>query len=141
MMLNVDNQKLTRRIIAAAISVHRELGPGFLESVYEEALCLELDLKGIPYERQKPIKIFYRDKIVGEHRLDLFIAQTVVVELKAIKALEDIHFSTVRSYMKACQVGIGLLLNFAAMPLTIKRVGREWFHSGGLHGQDVEQQS
>jgi len=89
MMLNVDNQKLTRRIIAAAISVHRELGPGFLESVYEEALCLELDLKGIPYERQKPIKIFYRDKIVGEHRLDLFIAQTVVVELKAIKALEE----------------------------------------------------
>ena len=139
MMLNVDNQKLTRRIIAAAISVHRELGPGFLESVYEEALCLELDLKGIPYERQKPIKIFYRDKIVGEHRLDLFIAQTVVVELKAIKALEDIHFSTVRSYMKACQAGIGLLLNFAAMPLTIKRVGREWFHSGGLHSQDVEQ--
>jgi len=90
---------------------------------------LELNLLDIPYERQKPIEILYRNKKIGEHRLDLLVGNTVVVELKAIRALEDIHFSTVRSYMKACKVESGLLLNFATMPLTIKRVGREWFHS------------
>lgn len=123
----MDDKDLTGKIIAAAIAVHRELGPGFLESIYEEALCIELDLLKVPYERQKPIAIIYRAKIVGEHRLDLLVAHTVVVELKAIKSLENIHFATVRSYMKATQAGSGLLLNFAAMPLTVKRVGREFF--------------
>ncbi len=125
-MGSINNQKLTGKIIAAAIEVHRTLGPGFLESIYEEALCVELDLLGIIYERQKPIEIFYRGKTVGEHRLDLLVEKTVVVELKAIKAFENIHFSTVRSYMKATHVDSGLLLNFATMPLAIKRVGREY---------------
>ncbi len=125
-MGSINNQKLTGKIIAAAIEVHRTLGPGFLESIYEEALCVELDLLGIIYERQKPIEIFYRGKTVGEHRLDLLVEKTVVVELKAIKAFENIHFSTVRSYMKATHVDSGLLLNFATMPLAIKRVGHEY---------------
>ena len=125
-MGSINNQELTSKIIAAAIEVHRTLGPGFLESIYEEALCVELDSMGITYERQKPVEIFYRKKLVGEHRLDLLVEKTVVVELKAIKAFENIHFSTVRSYMKATQVESGLLLNFATMPLTIKRVGREY---------------
>ena len=125
-MGSINNQKLTSKIIAAAIEVHRTLGPGFLESIYEEAFCVELDLMGITYERQKPIEIFYRGKMVGEHRLDLLVEKTVVVELKAVKAFENIHFSTVRSYMKANKVDCGLLLNFATMPLAIKRVGREY---------------
>ncbi|MBI2472736.1 MAG: GxxExxY protein [Planctomycetes bacterium] len=125
-MGSINNQELTSKIIAAAIEVHRTLGPGFLESVYEESLCVELDLMGIPYERQKPVEILYRGKVVGEHRLDLLVEKAVVVELKAVKAFENIHFSTVRSYMKATQVNSGLLLNFATMPLTIKRVGREY---------------
>ena len=125
-MGSINNQELTSKIIAAAIEVHRTLGPGFLESIYEEALCVELNSMGITYERQKPVEIFYREKMVGEHRLDFLIEKTVVVELKAIKAFENIHYSTVRSYMKATQVESGLLLNFATMPLTIKRVGREY---------------
>jgi GxxExxY protein len=80
----------------------------------------------MPYQRQKPVEILYREEPVGEHRLDLFVAGRVVVELKAVKALEDIFFATVRSYMKAVGTDSGLLLNFATMPLTIKRVGREW---------------
>ena len=136
-METINNPELTSDIIAAAITVHRELGPGFLESIYEEALCVELNLLGIPYERQKPIEILYRNKKIGEHRLDIFVDNTVVVELKAIRALEDIHFSTVRSYMKACKVESGLLLNFATMPLTIKRVGREWFHSVKTPHEDL----
>ena len=133
----INNRELTADIIAAAITVHRALGPGFLESIYEEALCVELNLSGIPYERQKPIEILYRNKKIGEHRLDLFVDNAVVFELKAIRALEDIHFSTVRSYMKACKVESGLLLNFATMPLTIKRAGREWFPSTKTPNEDL----
>ena len=128
-MEKLKDRELTKRIIAAAIAVHRELGPGYLESIYENALCVELDYQGIPYEKQKIVDIFYRDKPVGEHRLDLLIVGTVVVELKAIKSLEDIHFVIVRSYMKAIKVETGLLFNFASMPLTVKRVGRERFKS------------
>jgi GxxExxY protein len=116
---------LTEKIIGAAIAVHRELGPGFLESIYEEALAIEFDLLGIPYERQKTIQIFYRGRALGEHRLDFLVAGIVVVELKAVRELEKIFFIIVRSYLKATRLEAGLILNFAAMPLTIKRVGRE----------------
>jgi len=135
-MENIKDRELTRKIIAAAIAVHRELGPGYLEAMYEEAICTELGLLEIPYERQKPVDIYYRGKQIGEHRLDLFVDNAVVVELKAIKALEDIHFSIVRSYMKACQAESGLLLNFSTMPLTIKRVGREWVQPGSSSDSD-----
>ena len=124
-MGGIKDRELTQQIISAAITVHRELGPGFIESIYEEALCIELDYQGIPYERQKTVNILYRGKSVGEHRLDLLVVGTVVVELKAIKTLEDIHFAIVRSYMKSIKVETGLIFNFASMPLTIKRVGRE----------------
>jgi GxxExxY protein len=138
-MKNIKDRELTRKIIAAAIAVHREPGPGYLEAMYEEALCMELGFAGIYYERQKPVEICYRGKPIGEHRLDLLIDNAVVVELKAIKALEDIHFSIVRSYMKACRVESGLLLNFSAMPLTIKRVGREWHQAGSTLAINDEQ--
>jgi GxxExxY protein len=121
----LEDEEISAQIIGAAIAVHKQLGPGFLESIYEEALAIELDHLRIPFERQKPVQIFYRDRVLGEHRLDFLVARKVVVELKAIQALERIHFSIVRSYLKATQVRSGLLLNFATMPLTVKRVGRE----------------
>jgi GxxExxY protein len=121
----LKEKDLTDRIIGAAIAVHKTLGPGFLESIYEEALCVEFDAVGISYERQKTIPLTYRDRPIGEHRVDLLVEGTVVVELKAISALEQIHFAVVRSYMKAVGCDVGLLLNFATMPLTVKRVGRE----------------
>jgi GxxExxY protein len=71
---------------------------------------------------KKSVAIYFRDEQVGEHRLDLLVQGSVIVELKAIKALEDVHFATVRSYLKACRLRHGLLLNFATMPLTVKRV-------------------
>ena len=120
----LPDKELSSRVINAAIQVHKTLGPGFLESFYEEALCIELSNRDIPFERQKCICLTYLDKPIGEHRLDLLVAGALVVELKAIKELEPIHFSIVRSYMKATGVDSGLILNFATMPLTIKRVGR-----------------
>jgi len=113
-------------VIEAAIRVHKSLGPGFLESFYEEALAIELSEAGIPFERQKSIVLKYKGNPIGEHRLDLLIHGKLVVELKAIKDLEPIHFSIVRSYMKAVGVESGLILNFGAMPLMIKRVAREY---------------
>jgi GxxExxY protein len=121
----LQDEDLSQEIIGAAIEVHRSLGPGFLESIYEEALCIELDDHGIPYERQKTLEIRYRNHKIGEHRLDLLIASKLVVELKAVKEIEPIHFTIVRSYVKASNATSGIILNFSTMPLTIKRVGME----------------
>src|SRR3954464_7857730 len=98
---HLRDSKLMQEIIACAIRVHPALGPGFLESVYEEALAVEFALSGIQFVRQKPIPLFYKDHQVGEHRLDFLVEDRVVIELKAIRALEDIHFAIGRSYLKA----------------------------------------
>jgi GxxExxY protein len=127
--LEINN--LTERIIGAAIRVHTELGPGFLESLYEEALSIELRTLGIDVERQKPVPIFYRAQPIGEHRVDLLVARSIVVELKAIVMLEKVHFAVLRSYLKALGLSHALLFNFASTRLTIKRVGRE-FHSRAI---------
>jgi len=121
-----NQSDLTGEIIGAAIRVHQELGPGFLESVYEEALCIELTEARLAFARQWPVKLMYRQKPVGEHRLDLLVEGKIVVELKTAVAFDPIHFAIVRSYLKATACELGLLLNFAAPTLAIKRVGREW---------------
>ena len=126
--------EITDAIIAAAIAVHRELGPGYLESIYEQALAVEFALRGIAFIRQKPIPLFYRDHQIGEHRLDFLVEDKIVVELKAVEALEKIHFTIVRSYLKATGLADGLILNFSSMPLTVKRVRRErGFQDASLH--------
>jgi GxxExxY protein len=122
---SLRDSEITQQIIAAAIHVHRQLGPGFLESVYEEALAVEFALSGIQFVRQYPVPIFYRDHQIGEHRLDFLVEGKIVVELKAVSKLEDIHFAIGRSYLKATSLEDGLLFNFATTPLTIKRFCRE----------------
>ena len=116
------HEELTGRIIACAIEVHKALGPGFLESIYEAAMVVELKRVGLRVEQQKPLPIFYREVMVGEHRLDLLVENKIAVELKAISELENVHFAIVRSYLKAASLEHGLLLNFATMPLTVNRV-------------------
>ena len=117
--MGLGNFELSERVIAAAIRVHKELGPGFLESMYEEALAIELAHAGISFERQKLLPVFYREHVVGEHR-------QLILELKAISQLEKIHFAIVRSYLKASSLDDALLLNFASTRLIVKRVGREY---------------
>ena len=133
--IKLGNTELTDRIIAARIHVHKELGPGFLEIMYEEALAIELRKAGICFERQKLLPIFYCEHLIGEHRLDLVVERKVIVELKAISALEDIHSAIVRSYLRAADLADALLLNFASSRLTVKRVGREY--QPKLEGEDV----
>src|SRR3954471_5928735 len=119
------DSEVTREVIAAAIAVHSELGPGFIESVYEQALAVEFALRGIAFIRQHPVPLFYRDHQIGEHRLDFLVDNKIVVELKAVEALQNVHFAIVRSYLKATGLTDGLILNFSSMPLTVKRVQRE----------------
>ena len=115
-------EEISGKIIAAAIDVHKELGPGFLESIYESALKVSLRQRGIPYETQKEITVCFAGEEVGLHRLDLVVDEQIVVELKAVKALEDVHFSQLRSYLKATRLRIGLLMNFHCPTLVVKRV-------------------
>ena len=122
-MAELGHRELSGRIIEAAIAVHAALGPGFIESVYERALCIELAARGIGFEQQKVIKVYHRAVEVGEHRLDLLVEKVLLVELKAVSAIEDIFFVIARSQMKAAGVRDGIILNFASIPLTIKRVG------------------
>ena len=122
-MPEIGHKELSSRVIEAAIAVHMALGPGFIESVYENALCVELTARGISFEQQKPIRILHRNVVVGEHRLDLLVEGCLLVELKAVKEIEDIFYTIGRSQMKAAGIRDGLILNFAAMPLAIKRIG------------------
>lgn len=115
---------VTARIIEAAIEVHRILGPGFLESIYEEALAHEFDLRGIPYQRQVTFQVGYKAIVAGEHRLDFLVDDKVVLDLKAVKDFEEIHTVKTLSYMRATKKRVGLLINFNKPRLTdgIKRL-------------------
>lgn len=120
--MGFEFEALSGKIIEAAICVHRELGPGFLESVYESAMRVALRHRGIAYQPQHEVTVIFEGEEVGLHRLDLVVENQIVVELKAVKALEDIHFAQVKSYLKATRLGVGLLLNFNAPTLIIKRI-------------------
>ena len=121
----LKHRALTGRIIGAAVTVHRELGPGFLEAVYESALALELGVQSIPFARQLSIPIYYRDRRVGNHRLDLVVNERVIVELKAVGELAGPVFRIMRAYLRASGMELGLILNFATPALEVKRVFSE----------------
>ena len=103
---------LAYAVIGAALEVHRRLGPGYLESVYEEAMSVELNLRGIPFERQKPVVVFYKGYEIGERRLDFLIDNDLVVELKAVDSLVPVHKAQVISYLKTTRCRLGVLINF-----------------------------
>jgi GxxExxY protein len=115
-------EALSGRILEAAVEVHRALGPGFLESVYENALVVAFSHRGIRFDKQHEVRVSFEGQEVGLHRLDLLVEGQIVVEIKAVKALEDIHFAQLKSYLKATHLHTGLLLNFNAPTLLVKRV-------------------
>ena len=118
----LEYEALTEKIIGCAIEVHKKLGPGFLESIYENAFIIELQRKNLMVEQQREVLIKYDGVEVGKHRLDIIVDDTVVVELKAVKNTEDIHFTIVKSYLKATGKEYGLLINFSKPVLEVKRV-------------------
>jgi GxxExxY protein len=120
--MNLKLKELTGKIIECAIKVHKELGPGFLESIYQTALPIELVKHGLEIETQKEIKIYYDGKEIGKHRLDLVIEKQVIVELKTVKEFDENHLAQLISYLQATGLRVGLLLNFAKGTLKVKRV-------------------
>jgi len=106
------SDKQTEQIIAAAIEVHKILGPGLLESIYEAALCHELSLRSISFEQQKEVDVLYKDKVIKGQRLDLIVDNEVVVEIKCVRKLEDIFTAQVLSYLKSTGLKRALLINF-----------------------------
>lgn len=119
---HIEFEELSSKIIKSAIEVHKKLGPGFLESIYLKALIIQLKKDGLKLEVEKGVKIYYNEKEIGLHRLDLVVGNEIIVELKAVKNFEDSHIAKVISYLKATDLSVGLLLNFAKATLDIKRV-------------------
>jgi GxxExxY protein len=115
-------EEVSSRVLGAAIHVHRELGPGYLESIYHKALRIALNKRGIQFLDQHPVTVSYEDISVGQGRLDFLVEGQLVVELKSVNALHDVHFAQLRSYLKATGISKGLLLNFNASRLEIRRV-------------------
>jgi GxxExxY protein len=109
---DTSTDALAHAVIGAALEVHRFLGPGFVEDVYEQALCVELRLRGIPFERQKRVLVDYKGELVGEGRIDLLVGDQLVVELKAVRAFAPIDRAKVISYLKATRRHLALLINF-----------------------------
>jgi GxxExxY protein len=115
---------LTEKIIGAAIEVHKELGPGLLESIYEEALCYEFKLQGIIFDRQVPADITYKGHVIKGQRLDLLVEKEVVVEIKSVSQLPDVAIAQTISYLKATNLKRGLIINFGQKRLIdgVKRI-------------------
>jgi GxxExxY protein len=113
-----DLESLTERIIGCGIAVHKELGPGLLESVYRECLCIEFELAGLRFASEKSVPIIYRDRPVSTHlRIDVLVEEKVVVEIKAVDKLHPIYTAQVITYLKLARCPAGLLMNFNAISL------------------------
>jgi len=113
---------LTREIIGASMEVHSKLGQGFLESVYEEVLAIEFDLRGVRYERQKGIDVFYKGLLAKQFVCDFLVGEKVLVEVKAIKAITSVEEAQILNYLRATGVEVGLLMNFGEQSLKYKRL-------------------
>ena len=115
-------EQVSADIIGAALAVHKELGPGFLESIYDAAMRVSLRHRSIPFQSQFPVSVSFEGELVSNARIDLLVAEQVILELKAVESLRDIHFVQLKSYLRATGLHIGLLFNFNASTLVIKRI-------------------
>jgi GxxExxY protein len=122
MQESLKHDDITRKIIGCAMRVHTKLGNGFQEVIYQRSLEIEMALEGISFEREKEMTIYYRAIEVGSGRVDFFVENLIMVELKAIIDMDDVHFSQAINYLEAYNAEIGLLLNFGSKSLTFKRL-------------------
>jgi len=112
--LTTDEELVVHEIVGAALAVHRELGPGYLESFYRKAMCIEMRARAISYECEKAVEVSYRGQLLGTHRVDLVVEGVIIVELKAVERLDVVHRNQVVAYLKAMKLHVGLLVNFNA---------------------------
>jgi GxxExxY protein len=112
------NSITTERIIGCAIEVHKHLGPGLLESVYESALCVEFRANALPFKQQVGIPLFYKGELISEHRPDLIVDDEVIVEIKSVEQLAPIHVAQMLTYLRVTSLRVGLILNFNSQTMT-----------------------
>ena len=118
----MKQEELTHAIIGAAMEVHRQLGNGFQEVIYQRALSIEMNLQGIQHQREKEMSIHYKGYDIGKRRVDFFVEGAIMVEIKALIQMEDVHLAQAMNYLEAYDMEIGLLINFGAKSLQFKRV-------------------
>jgi len=118
----MDVNTITHKVIGCAMQVHNSLGSGFQELIYQRALAIELAFNNLSFEREKEMPIFYRDEQIGLRRVDFFVENCIMVELKAIESLEAVHKAQAINYLEAYNVADGLLINFGGLSLEFKRV-------------------
>lgn len=121
-MITMKEQDLTHKIIGAAMEVHKHLGNGFQEVVYQRALAIEMRLQNIEFVREQEMPLVYKGFDVGTRRVDFFVENKIMLEIKAIINLEDVHLAQAMNYLEAYHLEIGLLINFGAKSLQFKRV-------------------
>ena len=114
--------ELTHKIIGCAMQVHRTLGNGFQEVIYQRALAIEMNYAGISFQREMEMSIFYREEHIGTRRVDFFVENCVMVELKAVEKIEDVHKAQAINYLEAYHIADGLLINFGGLSLDFKRL-------------------
>lgn len=119
------HEDITHRIIGAAMKVHSTLGNGFQEVIYQRALAVEFAFQGLSFEREKEMDLFYRNQHIGTRRVDFLVEGCVMVEIKAVIRLEDVHLAQALNYLDAYHMQVGLLLNFGARSLEYKRVQKK----------------
>ena len=115
-------EEITKRIIGCAMKVHSTLGNGFQEVIYQRALEIEMSLEGLKFEREKEMPVIYKSYNIGTRRVDFFVEEKIMVELKALIRLEDVHLAQAKNYLEAYNMEIGLLINFGAKSLEFKRL-------------------
>ena len=118
----MEHEELTHKIIGCAMEVHKKLGNGFQEVIYQRALAIEMQAQGLNFEREKTMSIYYRNYDIGTRRVDFFVEELIMVELKARLELNDAHLNQAMNYLEAYKMKIGLLINFGAPSLQFKRV-------------------
>lgn len=127
-MTELKYKDITQKIIGAAMKVHATLGNGFQEVIYQRALEIEMKLFGLIFQREFEMGIFYRNEQIGSRRVDFFVENKIMVELKALIMLENVHFAQAKNYLEAYNVEVGLLINFGAVSLDFKRLQNNKFH-------------
>lgn len=125
-------EEITNKILAACFEVSKELGAGFLESVYQNAIMIALQEKGLSVEREHPLSVFYRGQIVGQFYADILVENTIILELKAVSVLTDIHKAQVLNYLKATGKDVGMLINFGNPKLEYRRFNNRLKPDGNI---------
>lgn len=121
-MSELKYKDITEKIIGAAMKVHAALGNGFQEVIYQRALEIEMKLSGLSFHREFEMGIFYRNELIGTRRVDFFVEEKIMVELKALVLLENVHIAQAKNYLEAYNVEVGLLINFGSVSLDFKRL-------------------